>query len=128
MTTLHVYNRRQIMRRAHQIARETREAKARKDWEDSFEVICGRPVHTKSMKACLVDTPLDISSAMKEAWAEAKRGEPARGAVDRSRALVVLRPAGALAARRRGFRLARVLPLLARVARFIGARYIGRAA
>jgi len=128
MKTLHVYNRREIMRRAHQIARETREAIARKAWEDSREVICGKITHTRTLKACLAATPVDFSAAMKAAWAEAKRGEPARGVVDRSRALVVLRPTGALATRRPRFRFSRVLPLLRRFAAFVASRYIGRAA
>ncbi|MBB4199089.1 hypothetical protein CCR94_16455 [Rhodoblastus sphagnicola] len=126
MKTIHVYNKGDIMRRAHKIARDAREAKARAAWEDSRSVVCGRYKYTMTLKACLAATPVDFSAAMKQAWAEAKGVESLR--VDRSRALVVVRNSFDLAPMRRRFRISRVLPLLARIARFVSSRYIGRAA
>jgi len=127
MTTVNVYNRGLIMRRAWEIARARREEIARDAHAKcGVSVIGGRVIFARTFEAVLAETPIDLAAAMKAAWAEAKRGEAAPAAASRN-ALVVMRR-GELAPMRRRFRFSRVLPLLARIGRFISSRYIGRAA
>lgn len=120
--TIHVYDRGKIMRRAHQIAREARKAKAQAAYDLDVRVIGSRIIHNKTLAAHIAATPVDFSTAMKDAWREA-RGEQL---APRSTALVVM---GARAvAHPRRMRFARVFRLLSGVARFLGAHWIRRAA
>jgi len=117
MKTIHVYNRGDIMRRAHQIARETREETARRAYAADATVVCGRPSHSRAFKTFLAETPTDFSAAMKAAWAEAKRAndQPAH-----SGALAVVNPArGPLALAGERLRSVDLAALFMTAARFL---------
>jgi len=116
----HRFDRVAIMRRAHQIARETREADARQAYDLDARLIGARRVNTRPFQTYLAATPIDFSAALKSAWAEAKRANDQRS---RANALVVMRPAGALAPLRR-LRFARVVRLMSTVARFLNRHFI----
>ena len=117
---LHVYNKRDICRRAWELARQHREETARRAFDASVGVVCGKITHAKPFAAFLASTPVDISAAMKAAWAESRRHNRCHMAT--VGAMIVPRHGGALAPLRRRF--GRVLPLLVAAARWIGARFI----
>ncbi|PPQ34757.1 hypothetical protein SAMN06265338_14013 [Rhodoblastus acidophilus] len=116
----HRFDRAAIMRRAHQIARETRETAARQAYDLDARLIGARRVNTRPFQAYLAATPIDFGAALKTAWADAKR---VAGQQSRANALVVMRPAGALAPLRR-LRFARVVRLMSSVARFLNRHFI----
>jgi hypothetical protein len=117
--TIHVYNRRDIMRRAHEIARETRLAAARETFDLDVRVVGARIIHNRPLSAHIAATPANFSAAMKQAWAEAKHAPPQ---ASRALSIVTARP-GALAPLRR-LRIARVFRLMSTVAHWIGSRFI----
>lgn len=117
MKTLHVFNRAAICRRAHALARTAREETARRAYEASAGVVCGKINYPRPFAAVLAATPLDLSSAMRQAWAEARREQLPAGA------LVIVRQGGALAPLRR-IPSIRVWPLVVSVARFLDRHFI----
>jgi len=126
MKTKHVYDRREIMRAAHRIARETREADARKAHDRDVSRIGDRIVHNRTLAAHLAETRVDFADAMKQAWADAKRAaaQPAPG-----HALTIIRSGAPVSRRRlrigRAFRLAvRVLRAVPGALRFLSDRFI----
>jgi hypothetical protein len=116
--TIHVFNRRAIMRRAWELARQAREEKARRAFDLGARVVGARIIYARTYAECLASTPLDLGAAQRAAWAEARKVNNA----PHGGALVVVRQGGELAPLRR-FR-GRVLPLLLTVARWIGGRFI----
>ena len=118
MKTITIYNRGEIMREAWRIARKTREEKAHRAHALGARVIGSRIVYARPFAAVLAETPLDLSAAMKAAWAAVKQADtkPQGGA------LIVVHHSGTLAPPRRRF--ARVWPLLLTAARFLSANFI----
>lgn len=57
MTTIHVYNRSAVMRRAWKIAREEREKRARMAFDLDVRIVGSRIIHTKAYEAFLAETP-----------------------------------------------------------------------
>ncbi|MCW2283664.1 hypothetical protein M2323_001436 [Rhodoblastus acidophilus] len=125
-TTLHVYDRGVIMRRAWAIARQRREEQARQAFDLDVRVIAGRIVHNKPLSAHIAAIPLDLGTTQKLAWAEVKgincqndaNGSPHGGA------LIVRATVARTLAPLRRMRFARVLRLMSTVARWIGSRFI----
>ena len=115
---LHVYDRRKIMARAWELAREVREDAARKAYDLDVRIVGAKIIHGRPLSAHIATIPLDLGAAMKQAWAEARKINNAPHGV----ALVVVRHGGALAPLRR--RLSRVWPLLIAAARWINSRFI----
>ncbi len=90
------FDRAAIMKRAHAIKGERREAAAIKTFAAEAQTVAGRPHHPRTFTQVLKATPVDFSAAMKEAWAEAHRAAEAPAAS--SNAVAVINPgAGALA-------------------------------
>ena len=118
MKTITIYNRGEIMREAWRIARKAREEAAHRAHALDARVVGSRIIYVRPFSAVLAETPLDLSSAMKAAWAAVKQDSTA----PHDGALVVLRHGGALAPSRR--RLSRVWPLLVTAARWINSRFI----
>ncbi|MCW2276344.1 hypothetical protein GJ654_18635 [Rhodoblastus acidophilus] len=119
MKTIHVYDRRKIMQRAHQIARQTREQTARKAFDLDVRIVGAMIIHNKPLSAHIAATPVDFAAAMRTAWAEAKGAN----VLPRSQALTIARPTP-LAPFNRRMRFARVFRLLSSAARWVGARFI----
>jgi len=129
------YDRGAIMRRAWEIARETREADAQKAHDRDVSRFGERIVHNRTLAAHLAETHADFASAMKQAWAEAKaRCEGGASRPAPSCALTVIR-SGAPATR--SMRIARVFGMVKhayrrgqRALRFLDRHFIpeGRAA
>ena len=112
------YDRAAIMRRAHVIKSERREAIARRIYAEEAQVVAGRPVHTRTFEQVLKATPVDFSAAMRAAWAEAK----AEVQVE-DNALVVA-PTPTYLPALRGGRIGKVVQLLVAVAAFLESRFI----
>jgi len=108
------FDRGAIMRRAWEIAHETRAADAQKAHARDVSRIGDRIIHNRTLAAHLAETRVDIASAMKQAWAEAKITSPQPAT---NRALTIIR-AGAPAPRRR-LRLGRVIRMAARALRAV---------
>jgi hypothetical protein len=66
------YDRAKILRRAHALARKSREEAARKTYDLEARVVGVRIIHARTFAAVLAATPCDFGAAMKAAWAEAK--------------------------------------------------------
>lgn len=120
---IHAYSRSAIMRRAHEIARQRRADAARRAHDATMTVVAGRIVYAKSYAEIIAAMPIDMSTALKQAWAEVKQGAQHSTASmpPRNRALVLHRP-GRLAPLRR--RLPRLWSALARVGRWLNSRFI----
>lgn len=121
---LHVYDRRKIMARAWELARESREETARRAYDASVRVIAGRIIPTKSVEMFLAEIPLDLGAAQKRAWAEAKglslRFE--QNSAPQNRGAIIVCHGGSLAPLRRRF--SRVWPLLIGAACWLNSRFI----
>ncbi len=72
------FNRGDIMRRAHEIARLQSRADAQKAHDRDVSRLGYRIVHNREFSAHLAETRADIAAAMKQAWAEAK-DRPSQG-------------------------------------------------
>jgi hypothetical protein len=127
MTTIHIYNRGEIMRDAWRKARQQREEVARRAHATGARIVGSRIIYARPFEDVLAETPLDLASAMKEAWADAKRDRASYDLTERSGQLIIAAAAwrsGALAPMRRRLRSIRVLPLLLRLARFASQNFI----
>lgn len=113
-----VYDRRDICKRAHQIARERRAATATAAYHADGQVILGRVHHLRTFSAFLAATPIDFSAAMKAAWAEARRDNDAT-----PRNALVTAHTGALATVGARIRNTDWVALLSSAARFVERRY-----
>lgn len=125
--TIHQVSRAAIMRRAWQLARQRREESARQVFDLGARIVGARVIHARSFDECLAATKLDLGAAQKLAWREAKGVLSLEQTFGQRGALVHWRRnSSSVAPLRR--RLGRVLPLLARFARWIDVRFIRRAA
>ena len=115
--TLHVYDRGVIMRRAWTIARQRRDEAAREAFDLNVRIVGSRIIHLRPLAAFIAETPLDLGTAQKAAWAEAKRANDQNS---KTGALIIVRQGGALAPLRRRF--SRALPLLIAASRWLRQR------
>jgi len=72
------FDRAAIMRAAHIIKRERREAAALAIFSAETVVVAGRPHHPRTLAAIIKATPVDFGGALKQAWADARRANDPR--------------------------------------------------